>query len=356
MIRRQVFGWAALGLAVLAASPARADERAFAHANHALTDGVALPLIAALDEAAATHAAALASYCAATTSRAAAPAAAFHRHMDAWQRVQPLAFGPLLDGDGPARFQYWPDKHGTGAKQLRRALAAEDPALLETGALAGRSVALGDLQALEWVLFDEGYPPPGSYRCAFAAAIAAHQRDLAGGLADAWQPGYAATIRGASQGNDAFYDASEPLRNYLAAIVDTLDRISATKLERPLDRDIASARPMRAENWRSRRSLDNVAANLDTVRRLFAHEGSFLDLLDHSGMGALANGVRASLERAVIETRDVPVPLFEAVTNAEHRRAVVDLNNRLHGLRKAIGNSIASELGLTTGFNASDGD
>lgn len=340
----------------LTISPALADQRDFANANQALTDAVALPLIAALDEAAGTHAAVLADYCGATTADATAPVEAFDQHMDAWQRVQPLAFGPMLQGDGPARFQYWPDKHGTGAKQLRRALKAEDPALLQDGALAGRSVALGDLQALERVLFADTYPLPGSYGCDFAVAIANHQGDLAAELNDAWQQGFADEIRTAGDGNDSFYDASEPLRDYLAAIVDTLERVTSTKLERPLDRDLASARPKRAESWRSRRSLANIAANLETAQQVFAQESAFLDLLDEAGMGALANGVLASMELATTQIRAVPIPLFEAVSDATHRQAVVDVNNRLNSLRLAIGSTIANELGLVVGFNASDGD
>ncbi|WP_280632249.1 imelysin family protein, partial [Bordetella pertussis] len=48
-----------------------------------------------------------------------------------------------------------PDTRNVMARQVQAALAAADPALLAPGALAGRSVALQGLPALEFVLYGE---------------------------------------------------------------------------------------------------------------------------------------------------------------------------------------------------------
>ena len=90
------------------------------------------------------------------------------------QRVDFLRFGPMAQEGRYERFAFFPDVHGTGARQLRRFLATEDEALLKPGALREQSAAVQGLPALESLLFSgskalldaEDAEP---YRCALAA-------------------------------------------------------------------------------------------------------------------------------------------------------------------------------------------
>lgn len=65
---------------------------------------------------------------------------------DAWQRLQPIAFGPIEAKGLDARIHFWPDKHGTAGKQLSKLLAKPDHSALKNG-VAGKSAALQSLAA-----------------------------------------------------------------------------------------------------------------------------------------------------------------------------------------------------------------
>jgi predicted lipoprotein len=102
--------------------------------------------------------------------------------MLAWQRVQPVVFGPIVAGARSSVIQLFPDRRGVISRQLSRALAAKDPALVAPGELEGKSVALTGFPALEQILYDdERLPAPGrstpdaDYACALAAAIAGNR-------------------------------------------------------------------------------------------------------------------------------------------------------------------------------------
>ena len=60
---------------------------------------------------------------------------AFSSTIEAWAGVDFLRFGPMAQEGRYERFAFFPDVHGTGARQLRRFLATEDEALLKPGAL-----------------------------------------------------------------------------------------------------------------------------------------------------------------------------------------------------------------------------
>ncbi len=75
---------------------------------------------------------------------------------------------------------FWPDRKGTGLKQVQAALASKDPTAADAAQLAGKSVAMQGLGALEFVLYGTGSEELAtageSYRCAYGAAIIGQSR------------------------------------------------------------------------------------------------------------------------------------------------------------------------------------
>lgn len=319
-----------------------------------MSEAVVLPAHARLESAAAAMAVAMERFCREGGGRGEAERR-FGDLLEAWQRVQPIAFGPVMEGLGPARFEFWPDRRGIAARQLRRVLATEDPALLGPGALAGASVALGDLQALERLLFGEGGTVPGGYRCALATAVARHQTELARGLHEAWRD-FTAEIEAAPGGGEVYYEPSEATRDFLKSLSGALGTVLVAKLAPVMGEDAASARPERAENGASGRSLASIAANLATARDLFATPGGLGDLLAAAGSGALAQGMARMLGEAVATARSVDLPLGEAVRDPQAREVLERLAEQIEGLRVLVDGTLVRELGLILGFNASDGD
>ena len=345
----------------LALPTGAAGETDYTRLAAALVDEVLVPRYERHAESTAALEAVTRTLCANPDARALEAAhRAFHDAMDTWQAVSMFGFGPVNDVVGRARFQFWPDKRGTGARQLRRAIAAEDPSLLEPGALAGKSVALGDLQALERVLFSEpdALLVAGAYRCALAAAIAAYQAASAAELADEWtRPGgFRDLVHGAAEGNEAYFDARGPALDLFRGVVYALQSISAQKLGRPLGESLEEARPRRAESWRSRRSARNVIVNLDTVIALFATQGGFSDALREAESDPLAESIGSGLRDARGWIAALEAPLAEGVEQPAPRATLERVRAEIESLLVVVEGSVSIELALDVGFNESDGD
>jgi predicted lipoprotein len=350
---------------LLTAGAARA-EPSYETLNRALTDQVVIPAYQQMAAAMADLDAASGEFCAAPDAAALAGAKdAFGRAMDAWQRAQPIALGPVTWDGRAARIEFWPDKSGTAARQLRQALQDQDPALVAAGGLEGKSVALQNLATYERLLYERGdriaaggAGDEDRYACALMAAIARFQAGLSAEILADWTApdGYREAVLSAAAGNEHYAAADEPALELLKSISGALDLAIQVKLERPLGKFIDQARPKRAESWRSGRSLDDIAANLETVRQLYAVPGGFGDLLAAAGAGPLDIGLRKQFVQAVETARSIGLPLSQAVTDAAGRAQVDNLVEQLKRLRLLIAGSVADEIGLVIGFNALDGD
>ncbi|MGI9503629.1 MAG: imelysin family protein [Geminicoccaceae bacterium] len=285
---------------------------------------------------------------------------AFEESVDAWQRLQPIAFGPIEDQAIAARIHFWPDKHGTAGKQLSKLLAKPDPAALENG-VAGKSAALQSLAALERVLFDHAdkiTTADGTFACTLASAVATYQSDLAGDVLKAWQGdgGHYALFTNATDGNDAYYDPADAATDLFGALAATLDGIVANKLERPLGKSLEGAKPKRAEDWRSARSLANITANLETIEALYIEDGGLHVWLSVQGQDGLDQTLRNGLTQTLDTADAIDLPLFEAVGSETERQKVEQLLQGVISLRALFTGTLADAADLTIGFNKSDGD
>ena len=326
-----------------------------------LVDAVVVPVYRDHAESMQALADALSSLCDAPgAARLESARTKFRRAQHAWQRAQPITFGPASDGAGQARIEYWPDKRGTGARQLRRALASEDASLLDAHALTFKSVAVSDLQALEQVLFDDDATllEPAGYRCRLALSIARHQSALAQLILNEWtrENGYGLLVKTSQKGNDAYFDAKGAARDIFKSFTGTLLVIADVKLARPLGDSIEDARGKRAESWRSAASLDNIVANLETLQQLFDAPQGLGDLLSRVNAAPVAEGISQRLGAALESARAIPVPLETAVADPKHRGQVVALRDDIQSLLHATNEHVATALDLSKGFNATDGD
>ncbi len=56
------------------------------------------------------------------------------RTVDAWSRIEIIRFGPVTEENRLERMLFWPDRKGTGLKQVQAALAAKDPTAADASA------------------------------------------------------------------------------------------------------------------------------------------------------------------------------------------------------------------------------
>ena len=354
-----LFGAAAL------AAPAQA-EPTYETLSLALTDRVVIPAYERMVDAMAGLHEATDGFCRAPDADGLATVTdAFHVAMDAWQRAQPVVLGPVTWDGRSARIQFWPDKGGTGTRQIKRALQGQDSALLADGGLDGKSVALQSLAAYERIVFGRGAAIASDqasdadrYACGLAAAIARFQAGLAAQILEDWTKpgGYRAMVATAAAGNEYYVGAEEPAAELLKSLTATLDMAIQLKLERPLGKSIDKARGKRTESWRSARSRDNILANLDTAQALYTTPGGFGDMLIAAGAEPLDQGLRTGFQEAMETARSIAPPLHTAIADETQRPRVEALLAQLKSLRLLIAGPVAEEIGLVVGFNAFDGD
>jgi predicted lipoprotein len=349
-----------LGLTLLLALGAVAAAQTYEGANNALVEGVVVPAYQRYAGAIGRLPASIEALCASPEKLDAAQAD-WREAMLAWQHAQPINFGPVIDLGLAPQIEFWPDKHGTAGRQFSQALASRDPSLLDPGRLAGKSVGLITLVTLERLLFGDALQDPevAGYACAYGLAVARHQLELAQALVEAWTApgGFRDVVAGAGAGNEVFFSAYDPAAALYRSLADTLDRVIQVKLEPPLGQSIQAARGKLAESWRSHMALPAVAANLETARDLYATVGGFGDLyLDLGGDPAVDRQVRAGFEDARRMTRGIPLPLALAVEDPAARAQVLQLVDEIKQLRLLIRGPVVTTLGLSLGFNATDGD
>ena len=362
---KQVLSFLLLCVAVLTSGQVRAQPD-YAALNRALTERIVIPGYERMAGAMAGLDTATAAFCAGPSADSLTAAEdAFHAAMHAWQRVQPIVFGPVSWDGRNARVQFWPDTTGATARQVRRALKAQDPALLAPGGLRGKSVALQSLATYERLVFGHGERVASGqgtaadlYACEFAAAIARFQAELSAQILEDWimPGGFREAMLTAAEGNEHYAEAKEAAADFLKSLSSTLDLAIRRKLERPLGKTIETARGKRTESWRSERSRDNLLANLETARALYDLPGGFGDLLAAAGAEPLDQGLRKTFAGVIDATRSIAPPLHAAVADPAARPHVETLVKRLKGLRLLIGGAVAGEVGLIVGFNAHDGD
>ncbi len=357
---RRLSAVATVGLAVLSAAPAAADD--FAVLNGAIVGDYLLPRYEALAGAADRLDEALRQACAAGRLAADPGIAAYHEMADAWMAVQHLRFGPselFLRAD---RIQFWPDKRGITGRHLGRLLAEADPAALEPRRFAQGSVAVQGLPALERLFFAPPVDADPAFACDVAVAIGANLKRIAGGMLADWREGptpYAAVIRSAAEGNAAYMDAKEASLQFAKALRAALVATTDLKLDRPLSTSAKAIKPRRAESWRSARSLRNIRINIETAEALYRGEGrgGFAALLRRQAGGQeVDQDITAAFAQVRTRLDALPDSLQAALDQPDGWQRLDDLRGDLRGLLALLSGPFSQTLDLPLGFNSFDGD
>jgi predicted lipoprotein len=286
--------------------------------------------------------------------------------MLAWQRVQPIVFGPIVAGARTSVIQLFPDRRGAISRQLSQALAMKDPELIAPGGLEAKSVALTGFPALDQILYDDARLPAAvatgadaDYACALAAAIARNLAGIAAAVLDEWrhQGGFRDVVLSAAAGNDAYFSAEDASGDLLKSLHTALQSVIALKLEAPLGASLEEAKPRRAESWRSGLSLADIRANLETTRALYESPDGFGAALQAlADDDQLDHAIREDFARGFARLDAIKQPLPAAVEDPAARAEIEALLAAVKGLRLLVAQELAPALGLLVGFNAMDGD
>ncbi|WP_181708440.1 imelysin family protein [Chthonobacter rhizosphaerae] len=288
--------------------------------------------------------------------------AAFAGAVQALAALEPLRYGPLVEGNRLEKLAFWPDPRGLGLKQVQAVLAAEDPSAADPATLPAKSVAVQGLTALEFVLFGTGSDilttsgdTKSAFRCRYGVAIAANVSRLATEVAAGWQPGGSGDVFvTAGPDNPIFLTHQEAAGEMISSMATALEIIAEQKVKSILGESPQRAKPKLSAFWRSGQTFTTMAATLQSISDELA-ASSAADLLSADDRW-LVGAVDLELRQARAAALSIPADAETAFKDQTLRDKLGYIRIAASSLKTSIGQSYATALGLQQGFNSLDGD
>ncbi|WP_353643740.1 imelysin family protein [Mesorhizobium sp. WSM2239] len=294
-----------------------------------------------------------------SAERLSAAERAFLAAVTAWSEVEIIRFGPATEENRLERILFWPDRKSIGLKQVQRALAEEDASAADPATLAGKSVAMQGLGALEFILFGTGaeglVEPGGAYRCAYGRAIAANLQGMAAAILAGWQSPDGIARQWANPGadNSLYRTDGEALTELLDIFIHGFEMVRDVRLNGFLGEEADGDKPKQAIFWRSGATLASIDANLRGLRKLFEASGFSSLLPQDSAWIADSVGFEfANAGRAL----DMDGPIAEILADPAQREKLAYARLVTSSLSELFGAKLTAALGLTAGFSSLDGD
>ena len=350
----------ALPLALLVAFPASAAVKASDIIQRAI-DGFVRPAYADLHQHAETLTKAMHKLCEAP-SRGELDAARteFSTTVHAWSSAEIIGFGPIKENNRLERMLFWPDRKSIGLKQVQAALSDKDPAAADPAQLAGKSVAMQGLGALEFVLFGDGADAltgkDDPYRCAYGAAVAGNIETMAGEVSAAWNKpdGFAALWANPGPQNALYRDGNEAVTELVGVFINELEMVRDVRLKGFLGGKPEADKPKQAIYWRSQNTTNSLAGNLAGIDALF-QASKLGDALPPDARW-MAESIHIQLVNGVATAKSVPGPIDKALADPAQREKLEHFALITSSLSTLIGTRLTAEFGLTAGFSSLDGD
>lgn len=354
-----------LMLLIPAGAQARTDAE-WTSFNLELAQAYVVPRFDALADAAAGLDEAATAFCGSPSPEALAGLhGAFLATAEAWAVVEHLRTGPSSIGNRTERISFWPERKNVTQRQLAALLKRPDVTSLTAAELAGGSVAVQGLPALEMLLYggesEAALLAGDPARCAVVRAIAANVAAIGRALADEWSQGgsFLLVLAHPDTPNPFFADGAEAAKRLFNDLLTLFQLVGDVKLQAPMGETRDSARPTLAEGWRSGRSLRMIAANLASARAMFGRDGEFgLHDLLAAGFDSreIDREIQNAFDAAESALAAIPEPLDQAVQTEDGRAAVINFLHHWRRARDQVAQRFGPAVGIAVGFNALDGD
>jgi predicted lipoprotein len=276
-----------------------------------------------------------------------------------WSRAEIIRFGPVTEQNRLERILFWPDRKGTGLKQVQAAIQKEDPTATKPGALAGKSVAMQGLGALEFVLFGTDAESLGSdapYRCSFGAAIAGNLDTIAGEIETEWEKpdDFAQSWQTPSGSNPLYRTDAEALGELLDIFVTGLEMERDMRIGGFLGETDAKDKPKQALFWRSEQTVATLSGNLSGMKALFDISGLAEAL--PADKKWIAKSIDFEFDNALNALASADGRIEDVLADSTKRGRLTYTSVVTSSLSELFGTRLSSEFGLTAGFSSLDGD
>ncbi|WP_417607155.1 imelysin family protein [Oceanimonas baumannii] len=254
----------------------------------------------------------------------------------AWTAHQGQSGGPLDAAGLTYAFQLWPDKKDTTGRQLTRQLN-------QPGPLKGASITLG---AVEYLLYEN---LSQVQRCSLLPAVNKQLVQNSNKLHQVWDtPSH---YEQQLEQMTAQGGAKTVLVQILGQLAHRFDRIEK-KLDLPLN-TAAHPRPLFAEAWRSEQSLHFLRTSLTSLEQEY-RTGGIRTYLEQNNESVLMT----ELDDAFADTLD-HLPAGDSLAHwlrGDNYAALLRFKVSFDHLGSTLKLRMPEALGISLGFNATDGD
>ncbi|MCB1755814.1 MAG: imelysin family protein [Gammaproteobacteria bacterium] len=340
---------------LLAELPGEADWHRF---NQAVMGEHVLPRYAELTGKSQLMATAVGDFCRQADEKSLAEARqATIEAILAWQGIQHIQFGPVTFLMRNFDLQYWPDRKGIGARQLRQVLQQKD-AVFDDKFFRDASASIKGFPALESLLFrkDMLEKATGEFNhCPLATGIAVTIAATTKAIEKEWSETRAA-IESAGDESEDYEMAADASTQFLKALVEPIEVIRDVKLKTPLGDSLEDLRWKRSEFWRSGQSVNSIRANIQSLRDLYSgQEQTGVDsLLRKAGEEQLATDIQQAFEAIEGQLTNAREP-EQGNMSAEQYQNLQAVRTSLGQLQDELEKAMDS-LDIHLGFNSRDGD
>lgn len=302
-----------------------------------------------------------------------------------WMAVQPFRYLPSGRNDRNDSLAHWTDETSDLEGELQRLLVSNDLAELTPARMAQSVVGRQGLAAIGLLQYDDKgrrdmindfyLDEKAERRCAILQAIVAHLLSAADDAEKEWSSALA-------QDASAFGNsAKETTARLLIDQIDMLKIVARRKIALSLGADANSMNFRVAEQWRMRRSTENIRINLQTIDHAMVSQFGWVNLLPAKEAqlnGELRDSV--ALLRSWIRSGHiyVPPPLITSLSlvgmcefscpdpktlepeaarrTEELRNRVIVLMVKINEVRTLLQTDFAGAVGLTTNLREMDTD
>ena len=293
------------------------------------------------------------------------PRQQWRQTMAAWQHVQWVRFGPIVDNNDDWKIQFWPDKKNIVARKVNQLLARQDP--IDVVAVANASVVVQGLSALELLMFDDHYAlrfatedPLAEKQCQLLTSISQHLVSTVSEIYQQWenpefQSRWLASVTAPQ--NKVHADAESQA---IGAMLSQMEKVKLDKLGGPLGYKNRNRQPNGyfAEGWRSHSSLENIKANLLSIKVIVDNQGKYdlRRLLAAKDNEPLADQIQSKINQCLSMLAAIDKPLAVAVTDLAYKPRLEAIHKAVGELNTLLKTDLAAALEIKLGFNSNDGD
>ena len=285
---------------------------------------------------------------------------AFGDTVKSWSRIEIVDTGPIIEKNRFEHILFYPDRKGVGLKQVQALIAKADEQDTTVEAVAGKSVALMSMTALEYVLFGSGSDVLGkekqSFRCRYGAAVAGNIENTAREIAEEWDaPGGVQTSwKFPGKSSDDFMDNKEAVTALLGILVHGAANVRDRRLETFYKGDQATARPKMAIYWRSANTWTSLSGNIEGLKALW--EKADMASLLPSDKHAVATKIDSLLNELATTAPSINPDIEAAIGNDAERTKIDKLLSVSRDLATSFSDAYGGAIGLSAGFSFADGD